>query len=90
MKGGTSDSDSAISGMRSATAGVMEAPTATPRTVRMASPISGGALNLTPERAAIRQANMGPKSQGNGRLSAMTPATPSAEMQRARAMRMTT
>ena len=63
---GTSDSDSAICGRRSATSGVIDAPMATPRMVRVTLPSLPVPLIGTRASAATRQATSGPKRNGRG------------------------
>ena len=66
MKGGTSATEAAISSSRPNSAGVSEAPTATPSTGRIASETVGTPTIGIPASAAARQANIGPSSSGRG------------------------
>jgi hypothetical protein len=52
------------------------APTAIPRMLRMASFITLTPRMGTPSNAAIKQANIGPKSQGNGSCNSLKARTP--------------
>ena len=56
----------AMVSMRSISSGVIEAPTATPSTVRIASLTTGTPLSGAFSSAASRQANIGPSSSGSG------------------------
>ena len=52
------------------------APTATPRMLRMASLITLTPRMGTPSNAAIKQAKIGPKSQGSGSCTILNAKTP--------------
>ena len=65
-----------MSGSCAKSAGVIVAPTATPRIVRAPTEISPNPLSCTPSRAASKQALIGPKRKGSGRFRDEKRATP--------------
>ena len=73
---GTSAIDPAISPIRSKRSGVIEAPTATPRIVRIDAVILPKLAIGTRSWAAIRQAKIGPSRTGRGRWIKSAIATP--------------
>src|SRR5688572_20015324 len=66
----------AIDGSWAIVAGVIEAPTATPRTARAASPTSAVPRSGAPARAARRQAVIGPNINGSGRSASRNATAP--------------